>query len=65
MTRTRLKRRASSDEEGEDESDDDEPWYTARAVIKRKGKGKSLRYLVDWEPERDADGNITQAWDRT
>ena len=54
---------SDDEEESEEESDDDEQ-YTARAVI-RKGKGKSLRYLVDWEPERDADGNITQAWDPT
>ena len=54
----------SEDEEGEDESDDDEQ-YTAKAVIKRKGKGKTLRYLVDWEPELDQDGNVTQAWDPT
>ena len=57
-----------SDEEGEDESDDDEQ-YTARflrlAVIKRKGKGKTLRYLVDWETELDQDGNVTQTWDPT
>ena len=50
-----------SDEEGEDESDDDEQ-YTAKAVIKRKGKGKTLQYLVDWEPELDQDGNVTQNW---
>ena len=53
-----------SDEEGEDESDDDEQ-YTAKAVIKRKGKGKTLRYLVHWEPELDQDGNVTQTWDPT
>ena len=31
----------------------------------KKGRGKSLRYRVDWEPERDADGNITQEWAAT
>ena len=53
-----------SDEEGEDESDDDEQW-SAKAVIKRKGKGKTLQYLVDWEPELDQDGNVTQTWNPT
>ena len=24
-----------------------------------------LRYLVDWEPELDQDGNVTQTWDPT
>ena len=56
---------SDAEEGSEDESDDDEQWYTARAVIRRKGKGKSLRYLVDWEPETDVDGNNTQAWDTT
>ena len=56
----------SDDEEGSEEESDDDEQYTARAVIRRKGKGKSLRYLVDWERETDAaDGNITQAWDPT
>ena len=55
----------SDDEEGSEEESDDDEQYTARAVTDKKGKGKSLRYLVDWEPERDADGNITQAWDPT
>ena len=53
-----------SDEEGEDESDDDEQW-SAKAVIKKKGKGKTLQYLVDWEPELDQDGNVTQTWNPT
>ena len=34
-------------------------------MIKRKGKGKTLRYLVDWEPELDQDGNVTQTWNPT
>ena len=31
-------------------------------MIKRKGTGKKMRYLVDWEPELDQDGNVTQTW---
>ena len=41
------------------------PADAPKAVIKRKGKGKTLRYLVDWEPELDQDGNVTQTWDPT
>ena len=55
----------SDDEEGSEEESDDDEQYTARAVTDKKGKGKSLRYKVDWEPERDADGNITHKWDPT
>ena len=55
----------SDDEEGSEEESDDDEQYTARAVTKKKGSGKSLRYLVDWEPERDANGNITQEWEPT
>ena len=55
----------SDDEEGSEEESDDDEQYTARAVTKKRGSGKSLRYLVDWEPERDANGNITLEWEPT
>ena len=42
---------SSDDEDSEDESSDDEapPGYNVAKILAQKGKGKELRFLVDWE----------------
>ena len=42
---------SSEDEDSEDESSDNEapPGYDVAKILAQKGKGKELRFLVDWE----------------